>query len=157
MLGQNIKQGVKRMYNPEQEGISHINAYSKSRLELGRMLSNFAHTPFKCVDGSFQSIEGYWYWLNELKYVYGFKAKQLGHQLRGNDWSEDVIFQDRIFRACWQKILQNPKFKEKLRASTLPIVHYYEYSGRVIVPKEGQWIWSWYKKARAYLKENPEE
>jgi predicted NAD-dependent protein-ADP-ribosyltransferase YbiA (DUF1768 family) len=151
------------MYNPNQEGISHINAYSKSNLELGRMLSNFAYTPFKCVDGSFQSIEGYWYWLStdhvdkdELRYVYGFKAKQLGRQLRGNDWPEDEGFQDRIFRACWQKILQNPELKVLLRESRLPIVHYYEYGGKVVVPDKGLWIWEWYERARTYLKENPD-
>lgn len=34
-------------YTPDNDGITHINLYSKSRTVLGRQLSNFAHSPFK--------------------------------------------------------------------------------------------------------------
>jgi len=34
------------MINPEEDGITHINIYSKGKTDLGRMLSNFAKLPF---------------------------------------------------------------------------------------------------------------
>lgn len=33
------------MINPLEDGITHINVYSKGATELGRLLTNFAHTP----------------------------------------------------------------------------------------------------------------
>ena len=48
----NIKQ-----YLPIDEGVTHINIYSKSKLELGKLLSNFAKTPFTHpVYGEFASV-----------------------------------------------------------------------------------------------------
>ena len=150
------------MYIPSEEGVTHINAYSKSNTKLGRLLSNFCHTPFQCRDGIFKSVEGYWYWLStnhserdRLRLAYGYNAKKLGRELRGDDWPADPEFQEKILKACWQKIIQNADVKTELRDSTLPIVHYYEYGGKVVVPEQGKWIWEWYEKARNYLKENP--
>lgn len=39
------------MINPEEDGITHINIYSKGKTDLGRMLSNFAKFPIETVDG----------------------------------------------------------------------------------------------------------
>ena len=76
----NIKQ-----YLPIDEGVTHINIYSKSKLELGKLLSNFAKTPFTHpVYGEFASVEAFWYWLStgkkhdSLKKLYGYKAKVEG-------------------------------------------------------------------------------
>ena len=64
----------------------HINIYSKSESKLGRMLSNFYHSPFVLEkDGFFNSVEGYWFWLGtrdeRLRKLSGFKAKKLGGKL----------------------------------------------------------------------------
>jgi len=91
-----------------------------------------------------------------LRFAYGYRAKKLGRELRGDDWPADSEFQEKILKACWQKILQVKRVREELRNSTLPIVHYYEYGGKVVVPEPGKWIWEWYEKAREYLKEHPE-
>jgi len=48
----------------EEDGVTHINIYSKGRTTLGQMLSNFEDSPFTCEDGNFRSIEDYWYWLS---------------------------------------------------------------------------------------------
>jgi len=51
-------------FSRNDDGLSHINIYSKGMTELGRLLSNFANTPVNTPqDGKFTSIEGYWYWL----------------------------------------------------------------------------------------------
>ena len=48
--------------NPDNDGIDHINTYSKGKTELGKLLTNFAHTPFVHPKyGEFQSVEGFWY------------------------------------------------------------------------------------------------
>jgi hypothetical protein len=50
--------------NPHKDGIDHINIYSRGKTEVGRQLSNFAHTPFTHKDyGYFNSVEGLWYYL----------------------------------------------------------------------------------------------
>ena len=52
------------MFQPNEDGITHINICSKGKTELGRLLSNFAHTPFWLQGaGRFESVEGYWFWL----------------------------------------------------------------------------------------------
>jgi hypothetical protein len=165
-------------YTPDTEGIDHINAYSKSTLELGRLLSNFARQEISVgQDGRFASIEAYWYWLvchkhpdkDQLRNLSGFAAKKKGREFASGDWRDDDPFKAKIQKACWIKILFNERLRELLRESTLPIVHYYVYgySGqgnpempgvppRVITPEHGQWLWEWYEKARDFLKLNPE-
>lgn len=70
------------MIDPNEDGISHINVYSKGRTGIGRFLSNFTFYPIHTVDGEFHSIEGYWYWLtcrdDRLRYLHGYEAKKLG-------------------------------------------------------------------------------
>lgn len=49
------------MFEPKNDGIDHINVYSGGATELGRLLTNFAHTPFENEYGKFESVEGFWY------------------------------------------------------------------------------------------------
>lgn len=131
--------------NPDMDGVDHINIYSKGKTELGRMLSNFAKTPFvHPVDGQFMSIEGYWYWLStkddNLRHKWGFDAKAYGRQVKGSDWSDDPEFKSKIKQAITIKITQDKDLARQLRESTLPFVHYYVFKGHVVVPKDGEWI-----------------
>lgn len=133
--------------NPNTDGIDHINIYSKGQTELGRFLSNFAHSPIETEDGNFTSIEGYWYWLgcthknkDLLRGVYGYKAKQLGRDLRAEDWPSFDGFQDKISRAIVIKLDTYPDYKEQLLNSTLPLVHYYTYGNNIIQVPEANWI-----------------
>lgn len=137
--------------NPEKDGITHINIYSKGRTELGRLLTNFAHTPVITEDGRFESLEGYWYWLlsekNEesefLRELYGWKAKQFGRELKIKDWptsGEKIKFREKIEKAMRCKLDQHPNIKELLVSSTLPFAHYYCYYDKVIEVKNCKWI-----------------
>ena len=154
------------MYTPETEGIDHINSYSKSKTQLGKLLSNFTYSPINLKnDGQFNSIEGYWYWLlcvghperDRLRSLSGFKAKQEGRKLSQGDWRDDEEFKQKIKKALWCKLRFNRGLKNLLRESTLPIVHYYAYGNppRVTTPSNGKWLWEWYEEARKYLKDNP--
>lgn len=124
------------MINPKDEGITHLNVYSKSTSPLGRLLTNFARATINTPDGKFNSVEGYWYWLSipdgtpgkdQLRRLYGYAAKKRGRELR----------------ACCAKTRFEPEFEQKIRLAVrskltsanpriinlpegnLPLTHYY--------------------------------
>lgn len=133
--------------SPENDGITHINIYSKGKTELGRFLSNFTRCPIETEDGHFDSIEGYWYWLSckddRLRTLSGFAAKYLGRELGGRDWCDDSDFKRKICEAITIKLNTQDsksvinKYPELLK---LQLVHYYTYGSKVVTPKEGKWI-----------------
>lgn len=127
--------------NPLEDGITHINVYSKGKTELGRLLSNFAHTPFTIEEGTFQSVEGYWYWVmtkdERLKNLHGFEAKKLGRQLLR---TEESVSREQLLRAYKAKLEQTPGLCTLLRTNSLPLVHYYVHEGRVV--NKSQWFWT---------------
>lgn len=131
--------------NPKEDGITHINIYSKGKTKIGRFLSNFSNFDFVCEDGEFSSIEGYWYWLStkddRLRKLSGWQAKQLGRELRGDDWNESDEFKRKILFAIKIKL---DSCVNELSKINIPIKHYYVY-GRgdneiVVEPKNGVWI-----------------
>lgn len=129
---------------PENDGVDHLNIYSRGATHLGRVLSNFSHTPFTHPQyGHFESLEGFWYWLRSgmrhevLKELWGFEAKREGRLY------EKVIcdnFQEEIKKAIQLKIEQTPYLKERFIKSNLPFKHYYNYGGKVVEPKDSQFI-----------------
>lgn len=120
--------------NPNEDGITHINIYSKGKTVLGRQLSNFTYFPFECEDGKFASIEGYWYWLrtgnDELRDKAGFEAKKTGeaaetfHMCPSSDG-----FKDKICKAITIKL---DRYKKAILATNLPFEHYYVYGNKVV-------------------------
>ena len=121
---------------PEDDGITHINVYSKAQTELGRWMSNFAHTPFTINDhGTFASVEGYWYWLgcrdDQLRTCYGFQAKKLGRELPRTVHLPDAEFQHHIALALEIKAKAEPRMLAMLKKSTLPFAHYYVFANGV--------------------------
>ncbi len=124
--------------NDEGDGKDHINVYSKSRVELGRWMSNFAHTPLKLEKKKFASIEAFWYYLSvdspqhdlhNLRMSYGFQAKKLGRELKKKHGERhDPDFNEKIKAALREKTKQAPsRIRNMLRQSTLPFEHYYVY------------------------------
>lgn len=119
-------------YGPETDGKDHINAYSKSKSALGKRLTNMAGIPVTIPhEGTFETMEGYWYWLStgcdheEFRYVDGFNAKKIGKNMPRTQHPD---FKDKIRYALWLRFEQNPTLKENLIKSTLPIVHYYAWN-----------------------------
>lgn len=146
--------------NPLEDGITHINIYSKGETEVGRMLSNFYHSPFiHPVYGKFASIEGFWYWLKTgkkiktLKTLYGANAKKVGRQ------HEDVHidrFDDHIKIALACKMAYNPDIVLKVCQSDLPFEHYYYYGERdnpkVYNLPQYKWLCDWFEEYRTEVK-----
>lgn len=136
---------------PSNDGIDHINIYSKGKTELGRLLTNFARTPVVTEDGKFESLEGYWYWLGskkdkeaeDLRNAYGFDAKALGRLLNINDLpskKDKLEFQHKIEKAMEQKVEQHPRISQLLKECDLPFEHYYVYGDKIVNVKGCDWI-----------------
>lgn len=135
-------------WNPLEDGINHVNIYSKSQTNLGKMLSNFARCPIETVDGHFESIEGYWGWLSvseenpqreDFRKLYGYSAKKLKEDMHkaGDQGRFDENFVDKIKDAIHRKF-QTPAMKNVLEKNVhllgLPICHYY-YFGKIDNPR----------------------
>ncbi len=128
-------------YNPEEDGITHINVYSKGKTELGRLLSNFADTPFKHPSlGYFRTVEGYWYYIvtgqERFRTMLGWEAKSEGKKSLSIREHPD---QEELLEAYTAKLNYNPKIKEMLLSCNLPLTHYYIYNN---VVKTTQWLWT---------------
>ena len=129
------------MINPELDGINHINVYSKARTELGRLLSNFARTPFTGGDHEFQSVEGWWYWFKtgkqypELKKLSGFAAKKAGKKYKTIKRVTPKVLLP-VYR---RKLECNPAIVELLNDNNLPFLHYYVFNGKVYEPVDFAW------------------
>lgn len=116
-------------FTPDNDGINHINIYSRGKTELGVNLSHFAKTPFvHPYFGPFNSMEGFWYYLkaekkdDKLRQLYGPEAKFYGKKL------PSVLvrhFNLLIMDANYLKIKQNPHIAKMMIESTLPFDHYY--------------------------------
>lgn len=155
---------VEIILNENEDGVTHINTYSKAHTELGKMLSNFYKFPINTVDGPFMSVEGYWYWLSiddaikekeELRKLYGFTAKSRGKEIIATHGGQNSRFDDdferKILKAIWYKFRRNTHLLLP-ELATLPIVHYYCYGGKVIdVTSKYQWMIDGMTKMRNHL------
>lgn len=140
---------------PHNDGIDHINIYSKSQSILGRMLSNFSDHSIQTVDGLFLSVEGYWYWLgcrdDRLQKAVGYEAKKLGRELGCDDYPRDPMFKLKICAALLNKLISHPEIYEMFKENKLPFKHYYEYNGRVVEPQNGKWITEFWNFIQQHL------
>ena len=134
-----------------------INIYSKSESELGRLLSNFAHTPFVSPKGdTFESVEGWWYWYvtgkkhHILKTLWGFRAKEVGKTYeRVNTVTPDILKQVYLL-----KLQYNPKLKEMLLSYDGEFDHYYMYGSKKVVPDSTVWTAKLWEQIRDELNKN---
>lgn len=120
-------------FKPSTDGVNHTNIYSRGRTELGRWLSHFQHHPMETEDGLFDSMEGYWYWLDsyhdDLRTVSGYQAKELGEKYRPQYVVGDIRPPDKfdkIIRATQVKLDTMPDhIKSQFYANTHPFIHAY--------------------------------
>jgi hypothetical protein len=133
-------------YLVSEDGKSHINVYSKGKTEIGRFLTNLAHTPFDHPEwGHFESVEGFWYYYfssnrpEQLRDLYGVEAKQVGRKLSGRKDNNDgfsITDQDKaIIREVIRfKIRQYPAMWRAIaESSSLPFVHYYVIPSQYVI------------------------
>jgi hypothetical protein len=139
--------------DPKEDGFTHINIYSKGQTPLGRILSNFSPFRFKCDDGVFASIEGYWYWLkckdDTLRKLVGYRAKEFGKlkSEHGEKYTEEE-FREKICKAIAIKM---DTYKDMVVKSELPFTHYYVY-GNTAKYAGYEWIVEFIEDYRRQLK-----
>lgn len=131
------------LFNPKEEGLTHINIYSKAQSSLGRSLSNFERCDIVTSIGKFQSIEGLIYFLgsfdNRLRTVSGLNAKSIGKVLDRKIRLPDDVFKQLVIEAMMVKA---DKYRISIKQSTLPFTHYYCYGNKIVdIPK-----WDWQVK-----------
>ena len=126
------------------DGKTHINVFSKSRSVLGRLLSNFAHTPIEYKGLRFESIESWWYWmkmnninaaelfpvfdqelLDSIRSKIGKEAKEYFRSLYKSDSSSFSPEKEELKEVYKLKLEAHPNIKEMLIENKLPIDHYY--------------------------------
>ena len=125
-------------WDAEEDGITHINIFTRGKTVLGRFLTNLSHAPFTHPEyGSFACVEGFWYWLSTgkqhemLRDMLGFEAKSHGKKLEKVQ-IEPEVFEKLIKEAITLKLRANPKMLNTLIDSSLPLAHYYVYYGKVV-------------------------
>lgn len=142
------------------DGITHVNIYSKGKTKLGRMLSNFYASPIITVDGNFNSVEGYWYWLscpndyphkNDFRTLVGWQAKERGREVGARDWLDSPAFKLKIYNAILSKLLLDDEILQEFLTNKLSFRHYYVYKDKIVEPKEGRWIIELFEFLRSQL------
>lgn len=139
-----------------EDGVTHINIYSKGKTNLGKWLSNFTYAPISTEHGWFNSIEGYWYWLttanDRLRNLSGHEAKKLGEESEVLVKLDSEIFITKIKRALDLKLKSDKPALSEFALSTLPFCHYYEYGGKR-VDAGYDWIIEHFEDRRKLMKE----
>lgn len=153
---------VQNPHNPLDDGITHINVYTRGRTRLGRLLSNLADVKVEHPDyGTFRTAEGLWYYLRsgckheDLRALSGFEAKNLGKTLEVV-WNDK--FQEQFLVGVRAKVMGNDELKALLKESSLPFAHYYYYGSpysdtppRLVYPKDSDWQMEFYTELRKEL------
>lgn len=127
--------------DPTEDGFIHINIWTKAQTPLGRGLTNLANIPLIHPRyGYFSNMEGYWYWVvtgmqfDELRDINAWRAKSTGKRLPRVTHPE---FERLICEGLMAKLEQTPWLKQALLTCPLPLHHYYNYGGHVVVPDAG--------------------
>ncbi|MDD3172156.1 MAG: hypothetical protein PHF63_00555 [Herbinix sp.] len=131
------------------DGITHLNVYSKARTSMGRMLSNFYYYPFTCEDGYFASVECYWHWLSikdpvakeQVRCMSGNNARAFARMIHKTEEKEIIPdFRRKILYAIWIKLINNKHLIDK-ELLKLPFTHYYLFGGKVVEPNDNhEWF-----------------
>ena len=116
---------------PLLDGVDHINIYSKSHSNLGKMLSHFYDSSFEHPKfGKFRSVEAFWFYVGTgmkhefLRDMWGYNAKVAGTAL---EKVNDDNFLTYVEEANECKIRQNPSILKEFMENTKPFLHYYSY------------------------------
>jgi hypothetical protein len=147
------------MSHVSNDGVTHINIYSKGKTKLGQALSHFSHHGFNHPHyGHFASLEAFWYYVRsgckheELKELVGLYAKKIG---RAYPRVERSDFMRLIHDAAQMKIEQNPNLLQMVLKSALPFEHYYvdwrNGKPKPFYPKGIHWLAPMYDQIRKDL------
>ena len=137
-------------FNADGDGITHINIHPKGKTPLGRLLTFFRNIPFIHPNyGPFYSMEGFKHYVqtgymhDKLRYVYGYRAKELGKTYPSNmENMSNSDYEIEIMYAHYEKVKQNVRLLQMVIDSELPFDSYYCFGPNKIVvdTKESAWL-----------------
>lgn len=145
---------------PTEDGVGHINLYTKGNTRLGRLASNLADSALVHPQhGRFRTAEGFWFYLttgkqdDSLRSLAGFEAKRYGSTLKGV-WNAEL---EREFKeGLISKVMLNDELRTLLSESSLPFEHYYYYGvpekAKVINLTKHRWQTQFWESMRRQLK-----
>lgn len=145
----------------EDDGVTHINIYSRGATDLGQFLSHFRRAPFNHpYYGRFTSMEGLWYYLSSaerdhtnLKDCYGYEAKLRGRLC----YTRRLVpgFKEIIIDANARKIMEYPEYAEQMKESVLPFKHYYLNRNSPVANEltRFDWLVEGFEEIRSLLKQ----
>ena len=142
-------------YNPDEDGVTHVNVFTRGKVKLGRDLSNFQecnidHPYF----GRFRTLEGLWFYIktgcNEemFRIMNGHDCRKKGKIMTNVQYP---LFTKMFKLGMIEKLEKNQQLQEELKANTLPLVHYYNYAGAVHVPQRHEWQIEFWQNLRETL------
>lgn len=145
---------------PSEDGVTHINIYSRGHSDLGRKLSHFSreypltHPQY----GKWATLEGLWYFLStgcthyELAKMDGHLAKKHGKTL---ERVPHPNFKSEIRLAQLLRIVEHPALLKQFVDSTLPFTHYYYYgtpdNAKVVEADQDGWLVQGFEWLRSHL------
>lgn len=117
---------------PEMDGVDHINIHEKARTDLGKNLNNLSNIEFEIEGiGRFRSLESYYWWLvsrdDHFRCLDGHHARKDGKRWENSPEHVSGRYINALGDAACKRVIQNPKLKEALIASTLPFECYTYY------------------------------
>lgn len=150
----------KSPYAIEDDGVTHINLYTRGRTLLGRMASNLSDCHIEHPRyGRFRTLEGLWYYLKTGKQheyfrdLNGFECRKKGKDLKMK-WDQDFQRDFKVGIIC--KLLAHDDLRKLLIESELPLTHYYCYGKApnflMMVPSGHEWQIEFWSDMRTKLK-----
>lgn len=130
------------MLSVDQDGISHINIYSRGKTKLGKQLTNMYHFKFIYDNVEFISVEQAWHFYKFCKYPElankilkldsSFKCLDFAKANKQNDIdTQSVMFKELMKDVIRTRLECDEPLMNLLRNSWLPFEHYYAYSSKI--------------------------
>lgn len=142
-------------FDPSDDGVKHINVYTRGRTALGRNLSNFQECNIEHPHfGHFRTLEGLWYFLKTgckdemLRVMNGHDSRRHGAKLPAVHYP---LFNKMFKLGMVEKLDKNLQLQRDLVQNELPLVNYSNYQGRVIVTPRMEWQLEFWQTLRQTL------
>lgn len=150
-----IAVAVAATFDPEEDGKTHINVFTRGRVKLGRDLSNFQECNIEHpYYGRFRTLEGLWHFLKTgcnqdlFRVLNGHDSRKKGKELETVHFT---LFTKMFKLGMVEKLAKNPQLQHELISNTLPLVHYYNFGGAINVPKRHEWQIEFWQTLRETL------
>ena len=137
------------MIDQTQDGVTHINIYSKGANWLGKFLSHRTLCELNMSEGRFLCLAAYWYHLtckedSRLNRVHDWETELLATQLSPLPKKQQLPaaeLQAKIKKALDQKLKWSEYWKEEFTESTLPFLYYHLDAEGNVVDESRKYRW----------------